>query len=274
MGSLRFDRRWVTCGSALGILMCIACVGLGLTYWMRLNGPNEAGSNVSGAMATPLTDAAIGDITVSSEFTGGAAQADFAQADVIYAHFIVAPGRERRLIHGAMTTVAVEGHSPGTVLLEYEEAVPAGEEWIAFAYSLPWPLGRYRLDLDVDGVRSYSTEIQVVGTNTAGAQISNVFTARDQAGAQPAQSFPQVSSVFVHFTLTNALDSTQVKGVMVARQAASLKPDTRITETSGELGNGAYWFEFFNNSPWPIGSYTIFIYLNGQFASQFDLQVE
>jgi hypothetical protein len=61
---------------------------------------------------------------------------------------------------------------------------------------------------------------------------------------------------------------------MVARQASGLKPDTRITETSGELGDGTYWFEFFNQSAWPSGSYTIFIYLNGQSAAQVDLQIE
>lgn len=198
----------------------------------------------------------------------------FAQKDQIYTHFVLDVPEGQAVVRGALMAVAVDGMAPETVVAEYEQNFPAGAQWIRFNNSLPWMLGTYRVDLAVNGVPVQALQVQIGPTNTSGAQIVNVFSSLDKDGQQPANVFPTTSSVFVHFSLTNAGAGANVQGVMVTRDVQGLQPNSQITEAGGQLTDGSYWFEYFYDGPWPVGGYSVFIYINGQFVQQVDVQIQ
>lgn len=273
-------RSWYLWGAAAAFALMAVCVALPVGYYLlvmrgrQLPGLQTPGLQTTiGAAESPVP--VITNVHTSLDATDTQPASEFAQSSVIYAHFIMdaEPG-SRRLVQGSLRAVAVEGLQAGTPVAEIEVGFPAGPGNLPFSSSKPWPLGRYRIELTADGKPVPPLEITVVGTNTSGAQIENLYAASDQAGEQRPEVFPPNGSIYVHFTLVNAPVDTHVRGVIVARQASGLRPDTQITETADRLGDGAYWFEFFNSGPWPAGDYSVYVYLNGQFAQQVDLQIQ
>lgn len=199
----------------------------------------------------------------------------FSQADTIYIHFNVETGGGQAEVHGTLTAVAVEGAEPGFVFTEASGSVTNGPTWIKFSNSLAWPLGTYRVDLTVNNTPVQSLQIEVIATNTTGAQIQNAFSSLDKDGNQPGTVFPTTNElIYVQFTLAGAPAAVDVKGVLVARDVQGMEANTNVTDAGGQLSDGAYVFSFSNDGPWPVGSYSIFIYVNGQFAQQVDIQVQ
>lgn len=198
----------------------------------------------------------------------------FTQKDEIFTHFVLDVPEGQAVVRGALTAVSVDGMAPESIVAEYEQNFPTGAQWIRFTNSTPWLMGVYRVDLSVNGTPVQSLQIQVSPSNTGGAQVSNVFTALDKEGQQPASIFSTTASIFNHFTLSNASGGANVQGVMIARNAQNVEPNSKVTEAGGQLTDGSYWFEFFNDGAWPVGSYSIYIYINGQFVQQVDLQIQ
>ena len=168
----------------------------------------------------------------------------------------------------------MDGIEPNTQITELEQAFASGQNVVWFENTRPWPMGKYRVDLALNGQLVQSLEVEVVSTNTGGAVLTEAYSALDEAGQQPAVTFPENSAVYIHFTLDSAPDDTAVLGVMVAAEIEGEDPYSYVAEAGGEMGSGSYWFTFTNNGPWPVGSYVVFIYLNGELAGQVDLQVQ
>ena len=198
----------------------------------------------------------------------------FAQADKIYTVFTLDAGQDGGSVKGTFTATAVNGIDPNTQISELEQVFANGQNVIWFENSRPWPFGKYRVDLALNGQPAQSLEVEIVNTNTSGAVVSKAYSATDEAGQQATVTFPPDSPVYIHFTLDNAPDDTAVRGVMVASDVAGEDPYTYVTEAGSNLGSGSYWFQYTNNGPWPVGSYVVYIYLNGELAGQVDLQVQ
>jgi hypothetical protein len=86
--------------------------------------------------------------------------------------------------------------------------------------------------------------------------------------ASPSETFAPDAAVYIQFTLDSAPADTAVRGVMVAAEAEGLEPYTLITEAGDDLGSGSYTFTFTNDGPWPVGSYVVYIYLNGELGGR------
>lgn len=224
--------------------------------------------------AAPPAQAAISGAFTALDDQGQQPSTAFAQADKIYTIFTLQAGQDGANVRGALTATAAEGVDPNTQITELEQVFVNGQNSFWFENSRPWPKGKYRVDLALEGQPAQSLEIEVVSTNTSGAVVSNAFSATDEAGQQATVTFPQESDVYIHFTLDSAPADTAVRGVMVAVDVAGEDPYTYVTEAGSNMGSGTYWFQFTNNGPWPIGSYVVFIYLNGELAGQVDLQVQ
>jgi hypothetical protein len=229
--------------------------------------------------AAPTEPAAGEQPTISNFFTaldeaGQQPSSNFAQASKIYTVFTLAAGESGANVKGSLTATAAEGIAPDTLITELEQGFASGQNLFTFENTTPWPKGAYRIDLALEGQPVGSLEIQVVSTNTSGAVVTQAYSALDEQGQQQTVTFPVDSAVYIHFTLENAPDDTVVKGVMVAVEAEGQEPYSYVTEAGSNLGSGSYWFQFTNNGPWPVGSYAVFIYLNGELAGQVDLQVQ
>lgn len=198
----------------------------------------------------------------------------FAQADKIYTIFTLSAGASGASVKGTLTASAVDGIAPNTQITEIEQVFPNGQNTFWFENTRPWPKGRYRIDVALNGQPVQSLEIDVVSTNTGGAVISEAFSALDEQGQQAAVTFPPESGIYIHFTLDNAPADTAVRGVLVAVDAQGQEPYSYVTEAGSDMGSGSYWFQFTNNGPWPTGGYVVFIYLNGELGAQVDIQVQ
>lgn len=234
--------------------------------------PSLAGTQMPGAPAG--TGGGLANVHTSRDEADTLPTSAFAQADIVYTHFVLETPAGQSQVRGSMSAVAVEGVEAGFVFGEYNGPVAAGPNWIQFSNSLPWPMGIYRIDLFVDEVPAQSLQIEVVTTNT-GASIQNPYASLDKDGNQASSVFPASANiVYVQFTLAGAPSAVDVKGVMVAREVQGMEANTNVSDAGGSLTDGPYVFSFPNEGPWPVGSYSVLIYLNGQFAQQVDVQVQ
>jgi outer membrane usher protein FimD/PapC len=226
------------------------------------------------APAAPGGQAAISNLRTSKDEQDTQPSVTFAQADTIYAHFDLEAADGQALVYGALISVAVEGQEPESVFTDIEDTFPAGAQWIRFTNTNPWPLGRYRIDVTANGTASQSVDIEVIATNTSGARAENVFAAADEQGQQPASVFTPDQTISILFTLVDAPEDTEIKGVLIARDVPGLDPDSLVTEAAGQRGSGTYPITFSNDGPWPAGQYVIYLYINGQLAQQVDVTVQ
>lgn len=227
---------------------------------------------------TAPTEAAL-PASLSGAFTaldeqGQQPSTAFAQADKIYAFFTLDAGQEGASVKGSFVATEVEGVDPNFIFAEFEDIFGSGQSSITFENTAPWPKGQYRVDLALDGQLVQSLDVEVVSTNTSGAVVTEAYPTLDYEGQQASETFPPDGAVYIQFTLDSAPADTAVRGVMVAIEAEGLDPYTYFTEAGSNLGSGVYTFTFTNDSPWPVGSYVVYIYLNGELGGRVEFQVQ
>jgi hypothetical protein len=224
--------------------------------------------------AAPANQPGISGAYTALDEEGQQPSSSFAQADKMYTIFTLDAGASGASVKGSLVATAVDGIVPNTQITELEQVFPNGQNVFWFENTRPWPKGKYRIDMALNGQPVQSLELDVVSTNTSGAVITEAYSALDEQGQQATVTFPPDSGIYIHFALDNAPDDTAVRGVMVAVDAQGQDPYSYITEAGADMGSGSYWFQFTNNGPWPAGSYVVFIYLNGELGAQVDLQVQ
>lgn len=224
--------------------------------------------------APPSGQAVISGAFTALDDQGQQPSSVFAQADKVYTVFTLAAGQEGATVKGAFTATQVDGIEPNTLVTELEQVFSNGQNVFWFENTRPWPMGKYRVDLAVNGQPTQSLEVEVISTNTIGAVITQAYSSLDEQGEQASVTFPVDSAVYIQFTLDSAPEDTAILGVMVAMDAEGQAPYSHVAEASSSMGSGSYWFQFTNNGPWPVGSYVVYIYLNGELAGQVDLQVQ
>lgn len=226
------------------------------------------------APTEPSGQASISGVFTALDEQGQRPSSAFAQADKVYTVFTLEAGQEGANVKGAFTATQVNGIAPNTLVTELEQVFSNGQNVFWFENTRPWPLGKYRIDLALNGQPAQSLDVEVISTNTSGAVITEAYSSLDEQGTQAAVTFPVDGDVYIQFTLDSAPDDTAVRGVMVAADAEGQNPYSYVAEASSSMGSGSYWFQFTNNGPWPVGSYVVFIYLNGELAGQVDLQMQ
>jgi len=110
--------------------------------------------------------------------------------------------------------------------------------------------------------------------------LSNVRTAKDQDGAQPASIFATTETVFVVSDLANGVKGNLITSKWYAVNVADTEPnlliDTAEIPIEDETFDGQIYF-FFEppiEGVWPVGSYKVEIYFNGVLNSTVQFTVE
>ena len=110
--------------------------------------------------------------------------------------------------------------------------------------------------------------------------LSNVRTAKDQDGAQPASIFATTETVFVVSDLASGVKGNLITSKWYAVNVADTEPnlliDTAEIPIEDEAFDGTIYF-FFEppvEGVWPVGSYKVEIYFNGVLNSTVQFTVE
>jgi len=110
--------------------------------------------------------------------------------------------------------------------------------------------------------------------------LSNVRTAKDQDGAQPASIFATTETVFVVSDLASGVKGNLITSKWYAVNVANTEPnlliDTAEIPIEDETFDGTIYF-FFEppvEGVWPVGSYKVEIYFNGVLNSTVQFTVE
>jgi hypothetical protein len=108
--------------------------------------------------------------------------------------------------------------------------------------------------------------------------LTNFRAAHDQNGEQVASVFSPTDTVYIVADLSNAPTGTMISSKWFAVDAEGMDPNALIDEaeitTDQESFSGTVYFYFPPSSPWPVGSYTVEIYLNGQIAESVPFTVQ
>ncbi len=202
--------------------------------------------------------------------------AAFTQDDVFYCIVEVANAPDDTVTKAVWYAVDAEGVEPNFFLAEAE--ITGGGE-LTFDLTnneLLWPTGKYKVELYLNEKLDRTLEFSVIGgvSTTAGpAAIVDAYTYRDNNGTeQPTNVFTQDDVFYCAAELENAAANTVVNTAWYAVDAQGVEPNFLIAET--ELtGGGLATFELSNDQLWPLGSYKVELYLNGEFQGALDFTV-
>ena len=212
---------------------------------------------------------------LAEDEAGQLAAAAFSQASEFYAHFqAVDVPPEGLAIKGILKTLAAEGETPGTEVGTAEGVIEGGPNFVRFYSARPWPLGTYQIELYANDQLVYTLDLEVIGTNTSGAQVSEVYASADEAGSQRTEIFSASSPIYIQTTMANSPDDTEIKAVLVAAEVQGEEPYTYVTEVVERFGSGPIYFTFTSQSGWPAGRYVVYLYLNGQLAQMVVFSVQ
>ncbi len=106
------------------------------------------------------------------------------------------------------------------------------------------------------------------------ANIDEVWMARDEAGEQRTEVFAQDEIFYCKVDLANAPDDTTVKASWTAVNIEGEEPNIFLDETELTTGANILTFELSNNSLWPIGSYKVDLFLNGELDQTLEFEVK
>jgi hypothetical protein len=225
--------------------------------------------------ATPAAPGEGSGLTVYlAQDENGAVPADtFGQGDPVYVYgTLTLP--EGANLRTAWTAVQAEGNEPNTLIYEYEDkAYQPGAFWFRLEWPRPWALGRYRVDVYMNGEIVQSLDYTVVNTNTAGATMDTPSLSTDQEGAQVVTSFSAADTFYVHFNLTAPDPDTPVRAVWSARSVEGLSPNSYINEFLALMNSGPNWLSIAQAQPWAVGDYGLDLYVNGELAQSLTFSV-
>lgn len=116
--------------------------------------------------------------------------------------------------------------------------------------------------------------ILACGGSVSTANIKEAWLSTDQAGENRVTDFPQDTVFYVQVDLKNAPDDTVVKAVWTAVQAEGVDANFVIDEAELTSGDNLLNFSLSNNNLWPLGSYKVDIYLNGELKQTINFEVK
>jgi len=105
------------------------------------------------------------------------------------------------------------------------------------------------------------------------ANISEAYLSTDEAGANQTTVFGQGDVFYATVRVESAPDDTVTRVVWRAVNVQDTEPNLEINETSLE-GGGILTFSLSNDQLWPLGTYAVDIYLNGELSQTLEFQVQ
>jgi hypothetical protein len=110
--------------------------------------------------------------------------------------------------------------------------------------------------------------------------LSNVRTAKDQDGTQPASVFGTTDTIYVVSDLSNGVQGNVVSSKWYAVDVADTEPNLLIDEAEisidEESFNGTTYFFFPPplDGEWPVGLYKVEVYFNDALVSTVEFTVQ
>jgi hypothetical protein len=102
------------------------------------------------------------------------------------------------------------------------------------------------------------------GGSFSTANIQRAWLSSDSSGAPETTEFSQDETFYCLVELANAPDDTTLKAVWTAISAEGTDPNFLIDESEVTSGDGTITFNLTNDQLWPIGTYKVDLYLNGE----------
>jgi hypothetical protein len=102
------------------------------------------------------------------------------------------------------------------------------------------------------------------GGSFSTANIQRAWLSSDGSGAPETTEFSQDETFYCLVELANAPDDTTLKAVWTAISAEGTDPNFLIDESELTTGDGTVTFNLTNDGLWPIGTYKVDLYLNGE----------
>jgi hypothetical protein len=221
---------------------------------------------------TNTSGASIDGLTLTKDQEGKETAQAFGEGDTIYLQFNLANAQPDTPVRVIWIAKNVKGMKPNTYINEYAALMNSGPNWMSIRQAQPWELGEYQADLFVNSQLVQSAAYTIEKTNTTGAQMTNSFTAKDEAGADKTDIFTIDDSIYVHFSLANVPQDAAVIASM-----AKVDKDgsaTFIDKYRDVFTAGDYYVFFAPNGPWEPGQYVVYLYVNGDLAQTLQIQVE
>jgi len=106
------------------------------------------------------------------------------------------------------------------------------------------------------------------------AKVADAYMSTDEAGSAPATVFAQDAVFYAQVDLQNAPDDTVLKAVWSVVEAQETDPGLVINETEYTTGSEEVYFTLSNNDLWPVGTYKVDLYLDGEVVRTIDFSVQ
>ena len=108
--------------------------------------------------------------------------------------------------------------------------------------------------------------------STAG--VKEVYMATDEAGDNRTTSFSQDQAFYAFVVLSSAPDDTALRAVWKIVNVEGEEPGTEIEATDLTAGSGTHRFSLTNQQLWPLGTYSVDIFMNDELQQTVEFSVE
>jgi hypothetical protein len=106
------------------------------------------------------------------------------------------------------------------------------------------------------------------------ANFADAYTAADSEGAARTTTYGQEDVFYAIVYLANAPDDTEVRAAWYAVDVEGADPETLIDDATIVSSDAMLTFDLANTGMlWPVGSYRVDLYLNGELETSLDFSV-
>jgi hypothetical protein len=106
------------------------------------------------------------------------------------------------------------------------------------------------------------------------AKIKEVFMARDEQGQDRTTVFAQDDPFYCVVNLANAPDDTKLKAIWKVVSVEGEDPGMIIDQYELTGGSGTYPFSLTNDNLWPLGTYSVEVYMNDELQQTLEFTVQ
>jgi len=114
------------------------------------------------------------------------------------------------------------------------------------------------------------------GFSVTTANITNAHLSLDADDTIPTEGYsPSDSDFYCYFDLNNAPESTVVKGVWTLVSADGYESNSEIDSAEITGSDNTYFFSLGGGTdPWPLGTYKIDLYVDGNWVETIEFEVQ
>jgi outer membrane usher protein FimD/PapC len=174
--------------------------------------------------------------------------------------------------------VDAEGLAPNSEL-DLAEVQGTGTFTFDLNATDPWPPGKYKAAIFVNGEPAIDLEFEVVPeegappASAASGLISNAYLSSDEAGQQVTSVFGGADIIYANVEMPDAPADTLVRADWYVVEAAGVEPNS-IIDQAETTGTGSFTFNLTPSNPWLVGKYRVEIYVNGELAKIMEYEVQ